>query len=219
MSESELGTDAAGNTLRPESLMMSYGYQPSLSEGALKCPIFQTSTFVFESAEDGKAFFEVAYGMREKRPEEAVGLIYSRLNNPDLEILEDRLSLWDQAESCAVFTSGMAAISTMLLQFLRPGDALLHSEPLYGGTDYFIKHVLTQFGIRPVGFKASSGIDDLEARLTESGVADHLAMIYVETPANPTNELVDIEQCAAFARRHTSSDRRVIVAVDNTFLA
>ena len=82
---------------KPETLMMSYGYKPELSEGALKCPIFQTSTFVFKTAEEGKAFFEVAYGHRDRRPTEEIGLIYSRLNNPDLEILENRLTLWDGA--------------------------------------------------------------------------------------------------------------------------
>lgn len=87
------GTTLDGRKLRPESLMMSYGYDPRLSEGAIKCPIFQTSTFVFESAEEGKAFFEVAYGLREQGAGEATGLIYSRLNNPDLEVLEDRLTL------------------------------------------------------------------------------------------------------------------------------
>src|SRR5581483_2903290 len=97
---------------KPESLMMSYGYKPELSEGALKCPIFQTSTFVFRTAREGKAFFELAYGLREKGPSEALGLIYSRLNNPDLEVLEDRLKLWDGADECAVFESGMAAIAT-----------------------------------------------------------------------------------------------------------
>ena len=98
--------------MSPESLMMSHGYKPELSEGAIKCPIFQTSTFVFKNAEEGKAFFEVAYGIREKEKEEELGLIYSRLNNPDLEILENRLCLWDKAEDCAVFESGMSAIST-----------------------------------------------------------------------------------------------------------
>lgn len=106
--------------MRPESLMMSHGYKPELSQGAIKCPIFQTSTFVFQKAEDGKAFFEVAYGLREKGEKEELGLIYSRLNNPDLEILEDRLSLWDGADDCAVFESGMSAITTMLLEFLSP---------------------------------------------------------------------------------------------------
>ncbi len=92
--------------LRPESLMMSYGYDPQLSEGALKCPIFQTSTFVFKSAEEGKAFFEQALGLAEEGQSGERGLIYSRLNNPDLEILEDRLTLWDEAEACAVFEVG-----------------------------------------------------------------------------------------------------------------
>src|SRR5512140_2630922 len=82
--------------LKPETLMMSHGYHPAWSEGAIKCPIFQTSTFVFESAEEGKAFFEIAYGLRKQKPSEKMGLIYSRLNNPDLEILENRLCLWDE---------------------------------------------------------------------------------------------------------------------------
>ena len=84
-------SDIAGRRLQPASLMMSYGYKPELSEGALKSPIFQTSTFVFRTAEEGKAFFEVAYGLREKAPSEEMGLIYSRLNNPDLEILQDQV--------------------------------------------------------------------------------------------------------------------------------
>ena len=113
--------------LHPESLMMSYGYDPHLSEGALKPPIFQTSTFVFRTAEEGKAFFEVAYGLREAGTNERMGLIYSRINNPDLEVLEDRLTLWDEAEACAVFESGMSAITTCLLEFLSPGDVLLLS--------------------------------------------------------------------------------------------
>ena len=71
--------------MKPESLMMSYGYKPELSEGAIKCPIFQTSTFVFKSAEAGKAFFEVAYGLRKQNVGEELGLIYSRINNPDLD--------------------------------------------------------------------------------------------------------------------------------------
>ncbi len=195
--------------------MMSYGYQPEWSEGALKSPIFQTSTFVFETAEDGKAFFEVAYGLREKGPTEELGLIYSRLNNPDLEILEDRLTLWDEAEACAAFESGMAAIATTALTFLRPGDVLLHSEPLYGGTEYLFHHVLTEFGVQPVPFPAGQGPEAVEAAV--EGVGDRLKMIFVETPANPTNALVDIEGCAEVARRHGQA-HRVLVAVDNTFL-
>jgi methionine-gamma-lyase len=206
-----------GRQLHPESLMMSYGYQPELSEGAIKCPIFQTSTFVFSSAEEGKAFFELAYGLRKQGPQVHMGLIYSRLNNPDLEILEDRLTLWDEAEACAVFSSGMAAISTTLLQFLSPGDVILHSEPVYGGTDYLLKHILPRFGIRPVGFPACDQAA-IERILRDRELASRLGMIYLETPANPTNALIDIAACAEIAHRHSSASRRVLVAVDNTFL-
>ena len=206
-----------GRPLHPESLMMSYGYKPALSEGAIKCPIFQTSTFVFKSAEDGKAFFELAYGLRRRGPGEEMGLIYSRLNNPDLEVLEDRLTLWDAAEAAAVFASGMAAISTTLLTFLRPGDVILHSEPVYGGTDFLLKHVLPQFGVRVVGFRAGAPPDDAEAELRRRGLADRLALIFIETPANPTNALVDIAAYAGLAAR-LSGERRVLTAVDNTFL-
>ncbi len=167
--------------MHPESLMMSYGYKPELSEGAVKCPIFQTSTFVFKSAEEGKAFFEVAYGLREKREKEELGLIYSRLNNPDLQILEERLCLWDEAEECAVFESGMSAISTALLEFLSPGDVLLFSNPLYGGTDHFIKQTLTRFGIEVMGFYPWEQ-DQLPELVAASGKADRIRMIYVETP-------------------------------------
>ena len=204
--------------LRPESLMMGYGYRPDLSEGALKCPIFMTSTFVFRTAEEGKAFFELAYGLRKGRPGEEMGLIYSRLNNPDLEILEDRLTVWDGAESAAVFESGMAAIATTLLAFLSPGDVVLHSEPIYGGTDYLLKHILPRFHIRTIGVPAHLGQTALEERLHDREVAGHLALIYLETPANPTNALVDIAACAATAKKNSRPNRRVLLAVDNTFL-
>lgn len=201
--------------MHPESQMMSFGYKPELSQGAVKCPIFQTSTFVFETAEKGKAFFEVAYGLREKGPTEEIGLIYSRLNNPDLEILEERLKLWDGAESCAVFNSGMSAIATALLAGLRPGDVLLYSQPIYGGTDYLFRHILPTWGVHAVGFPAGS---DPRRALTTAPLRERLAMIFVETPANPTNGLVDIRDAADLAREMSRPDRRVTVGVDNTFL-
>jgi methionine-gamma-lyase len=207
-----------GKSLKPESLMMTYGYRPEWSEGALKCPIFQTSTFVFESAEKGRDFFEVAYGLRQPRKTEHLGLIYSRLNNPDLEILEDRLTLWDEAEDCAVFESGMAAISACFMGFLVPGDLIAYSEPVYGGTDHFIRHILTRFGIHVVGFDAPTEPREVEAMIRKSGHADRLAMIFVETPANPTNGLVDIAACRKIADNFSRKDKRVLVAVDNTFL-
>ncbi len=207
-----------GHPLRPETLMMGYGYDPALSEGAVKPPLFQTSTFVFRSAEEGKAFFELAYGLREQRPHEEPGLIYSRLNNPDLEILEDRLTLWDGAEDGLVFSSGMAAISTTVLSFARPGDVVVYSEPIYGGTEFFVDRILPQFQIERVGFCAGeAGALD---RAVDAAVAKgRVAMILVETPANPTNGLVDIAHCAEVARALTDREgRRPLVAVDNTFL-
>jgi methionine-gamma-lyase len=207
-----------GHALHPETLMMRYGYRPEWSEGALKSPIFQTSTFVFRNAEEGKAFFEIAYGLREKGPTEPLGLIYSRLNNPDLEILEDRLTLWDGAEACAVFTSGMAAIATTLLTFLRHGDVIVHSDPLYGGTHHLCGRVLEDLGIRHVSFAAGGGARALAAAVEQARPLGRVGMIFVETPANPTNALVDIAHCAETARRLSSPENRVLVAVDNTFL-
>ena len=204
--------------MKPESLMMSYGYKPELSEGAIKCPIFQTSTFVFKSAEEGKAFFEVAYGQREKNEGEELGLIYSRINNPDLEILENRLTLWDEAEECAVFESGMAAITTVFLEFLKPGDLLLISNPVYGGTDHFTKKILPKFGIHVVEFFADNTKEEIIELIKKTGIADKLALIYIETPANPTNDLIDIEVSKEIAKYFSTDEKEIYLAVDNTYM-
>ncbi len=202
----------------PESLMMSYGYKPELSEGAVKSPIFQTSTFVFKTAEEGKAFFEVAYGIREKEENEELGLIYSRINNPDLEILENRLSLWDEADDCAVFESGMSAITTVLLEFLKPGDLLLYSTPLYGGTDHFIHDFLKKIHVETLAFKPWQTKEEIIQMLEASGKAAHLAMIYVESPANPTNALISLDMCKEIADHYSTSEKKVFFAVDNTYM-
>ena len=198
--------------------MMSYGYKPALSEGAIKSPIFQTSTFVFKSAEEGKALFEVAYGLRERRINEELGLIYSRINNPDLEILENRLTLWDAAEDCAVFESGMSAISTTLLEMMHPGELLLFSTPLYGGTDHFIHTFLKKIGVHTLAFKPGQEEDEIVKMIEQTGHADQLSMIFIETPANPTNALIDIECCKRIADRFCTDEKKVYVAVDNTYM-
>lgn len=204
--------------MHPESLMMTYGYKPKLSEGALKCPIFQTSTFVFNSAMEGKRFFEVAYGLSEAQQEEELGLIYSRLNNPDLEILENRLSLWDRADDCAIFESGMSAISTAMLEFMSPGDLLLYSRPVYGGTDHFINNFLKKLNIETVPFNPGESKEVILQRIEASGKADKLSMIHIETPANPTNALIDIEMCSEIKNRYATVDKPVILSVDNTYM-
>ena len=197
--------------LHPETLMMGYGYDPKLSEGAIKPPVFHTSTFVFNSAEEGKAFFQLAYGLRKRGANEERGLIYSRINNPDLQILEERLTLWDDAEDALSFSSGMSAIATTLLTFLRPEDVVVYSEPVYGGTEYLLRNILPQFGITPIGFAAND--DEAFAKALEVA-GNKLRMLYIETPANPTNALVDIARTSKAAKARGG----VLVAVDNTFL-
>jgi methionine-gamma-lyase len=147
-----------------------------------------------------------------------MGYVYSRYGNPNLEVLESRLGLWDGTEEGAVFASGLAAISSTILAFLRPGDVLLHSEPLYGGTDFLINQVMTRLGIRPAGFLAGTGPEAMEEALEATGAADRLGMVFVETPSNPNNALVDIAQCAELAARRSTPERKVVTAVDNTFL-
>ena len=203
--------------------MMGYGYSPHLSEGALKPPLFQTSTFVFGTAEEGKASFELAYGLREKARDEEVHLIYSRINNPNLEVLEDRLAVWDGAEKALAFASGMAAISTTLMTFLRPGDSFVFSEPVYGGTEFLIHTLLPQYGINGVGFMAEAGeagfreaAKQAVAQAARSG--GKVGAIYVETPANPTNGLVDIVVAREIAESLKGPAGRPPVIVDNTFL-
>lgn len=204
--------------LRPESLMMSYGYRPDWSEGALKSPIFQTSTYVFKTAEEGKAFFELAYGLRQQRAGEIPGMIYTRISHPNIEIFEDRLALWDDAEACAAFVSGMAAIATTLLEFVRPGDVVLYSTPLYGGTDHLLRHVLPRYGVTGLPFPAGAATAAIAERVERAGARDRVAALMIETPANPTNTLVDLAACAALAATWATGDRRPVVLVDNTFL-
>ena len=210
--------DVMKDQFQPESLMMTHGYKPELSEGAVKCPIFQTSTFVFQTAEEGKAYFEIAYGLREKEADENLGLIYSRINNPNLEILENRLCLWDKADDCAVFESGMSAISTVLLEFLKRGDLLLYSSPTYGGTDHFIQHFLEKMGVITVSFTPDQTKEEIIANINATGYGDRLSLVYIETPANPTNDIIDMRMCREIADHFQVSSKQVYLAVDNTYM-
>jgi methionine-gamma-lyase len=209
-----------GRRLQPETLMMGLGYDPALSEGALKPPIFLTSTFVFESAQQGKDFFDLTAGRRQPRPGEKPGLVYSRFNNPNFEILEDRLAVWDEAERSAVFASGMAAIATTMLAFLRPGDTVLHSRPLYGGTETLVRNQLAAFGVTPVGFTDGCDPAQIAAAAEEAMGLGRVGLVMLETPANPTNGLVDLEAVAMVAARvgERQGGHRPPVAVDNTLL-
>ena len=205
--------------LSPETLMMGYGYDPFLSERSLKPPVFHTSTFVFRSAEDGKAFFELAYGLRQKHPNEEPGLSYSRINNPDLEMLEDRLAIWDQAEASLVFASGMAAISTTLWAYARPGSVIVHSGPVYGGTEFLLTKILPQFGITSIGFLTEGGNKAMDDAVEAARGKGPIAVLYLETPANPTNGMVDLEHARQIASRLRGADsKQPVIVVDNTLL-
>ncbi len=201
----------------PETQMMGYGYKPELSEGSIKCPVFQTSTFVFKTAEEGKAFWEKANGKPGTEDVE-MGLIYSRINNPDIEILEERLKLWDGGEAAAVFSSGMSAIATSMVSFLKPGDVILMSNPLYGGTHKFIHFMLHNWGVTSIGFNPEDSKEDICKLIEANNAGNTLKMIFVETPANPTNDLIDIEMCSQIAAQYSTADKKVFLAVDNTYM-
>lgn len=210
-------THVGERELAPSTRMMGHGYDPVLSEGSLKPPVFLTSTFAFASAAEGKRFFE---GITGKRPGGAEGLVYSRFNAPNQQIAESRLAVWDGAEEALVFSSGMAAISTLLLTFCGQGDVVVHSGPLYAATEGLIARTLSRFGIGYVDFPAGAGREEIadaisRAQALAARQGGKLAMIYLESPANPTNALVDVEAVAA-ARDAAAPDTPV--AIDNTFL-
>jgi methionine-gamma-lyase len=208
-------TKIGNHKLKAQTLMLGYGFDPELSEGSLKPPIFLTSTFAFENAAAGKRFFE---GVTGKRPGGAEGLIYTRFNGPNQEILEDRLSVWEEADDALAFASGMAAIATLLLAFVRPGDCVVHSGPLYAATETLIAKILGQFGVSWIDFPAGATHEEIEAAITKGKEKGRVSLIYLESPANPTNQLVDVEAVAAARDAAFGADERPPIAIDNTFL-
>jgi methionine-gamma-lyase len=208
-------THIGNHKLNPSTLMMGYGFDPELSEGSLKPPIFLTSTFVFENAAAGKRFFE---GVTGKRPGGAEGLIYSRFNGPNQEILEDRLSVWENADDALTFSSGMSAIATLFLAFVKPGDVVVHSGPLYAATETLIAKILGKFGVTYVDFPAGATREEIDEVIEQAKGMGRVALIYLESPANPTNILVDVEAVAAARKAAFGPDERPPIAIDNTFL-
>ena len=207
---------AIGNhPLSPETMMMGFGFDPALSEGSLKPPIFLTSTFVFQNAAAGKRFFE---GVTGKRPGGAEGLIYSRFNGPNQEILEDRLAVWEDAEDALAFSSGMSAIATLLLTFVSPGDVIVHSGPLYAATETLIAKILGKLGVTWLDFPSGSTQEEIAKVIDAAKAKGRVAMIYLESPANPTNQLVDVEAVRAARDAAFGADARPPIAIDNTFL-
>jgi methionine-gamma-lyase len=213
--------DRIGNhKLHPETLMLGYGYDPALSEGAVKPPVFLTSTFVFRSAEEGKDFFDYVAGRKEPPGRESAGLVYSRFNHPNSEIVEDRLAIYEGAEQALLFASGMAAIATSILAFARPGDVILHSQPLYGGTETLVAKTLSSFGMGAEGF--ADGLDEGEIRAAaERAMArGKVSVVMIETPSNPLATLIDIALVRKISEEigARQGGQRPMIICDNTLL-
>jgi methionine-gamma-lyase len=207
--------EIGGRRLKPSTLMMGHGFDPALSEGSLKPPIFLTSTFVFENAAAGKRHFE---GVTGKRPGGAEGLVYSRFNGPNQEILEDRLGLWEDAEDALSFSSGMSAIATLLLAFVQPGDVVVHSGPLYAATETLIGRILGRFGVKWLDFPAGATEEEIADVVDRAKAMGRVPLIYLESPANPTNVLVDVQAVRRVRDAAFGEDERPPIAIDNTFL-
>lgn len=201
--------------LKAQTILFSKGYDPHLSEGSAIPPVFRTSTFVFKNSEEGKRAFEIAYGLKTPEEGEIPALIYTRVNNPNCEMVEDKVAVWDEAETAALFSSGMGAISSTCLSFLKPGDTLLFSDPVYGGTEFFFRKILPQYNINTIPFPSGSKPEYIENLVKEN---PRTKIIFIESPANPTIMLTDFEEASKIAKRNSKSDSRIRVIVDNTFM-
>lgn len=206
-----MGTDKT-HPIRPPTAVLTRGFDPALSVGSARPAVFRSSTYVFSSPEAAERAFDILAGRASRRPGEKVDLIYSRFNHPNAEILEDQIvPLEKGAQAAAVFNSGMAAIMTAILSFARPGDQMIYTVPLYGGTEHLIREFLEPFGIKatPVRAGDTEGLSRLIDQLPG------LRIVLIETPANPTLRMTDIRNAAEAARRRAE---RPLVMVDNTFL-
>lgn len=203
--------------LHPDTVAVGFGYDPADAFGAVKPPIVLSSTFAYPSARAAKdahrAYFDGP------TPERDAPFIYARLDHPNLAMLQTRLAALDGAEEAAAFSSGMAAISATMLAHLRPGDTLLHTRPLYGGTHGLIHGPLADLGIR--GFAIEDGLDETSVAQAADAALRHgpVGLIHIESPANPTAGLADIGMIARVAHAiGERTGRRPAVSVDNTFL-
>jgi methionine-gamma-lyase len=209
--------DAHG--LDPETLAVTLGYTAASAFGAAKPPAVMTTTFVYQSAQHAKDVHEAFFNGTGPAVGANDAYIYTRLGHPNLTMVETRLAALDQAEASAVFCSGMAAISTTLLAFLRPGDSVVCSRPCYGGTDGYLTTVLPDFGVTTFGLGNGCEEANIRAALVEGMAAGPLRLIHLESPANPTAAIVDIAAVARIAAELAPAQGfRPVIMVDNTFL-
>ena len=197
---------------RPETQVLTRGFDPRLSVGSARPAVFRSSTYVFSSPEAAERAFQVALGKVEPAAGEDLDLIYARLSHPNAEILEDQIvPLEPRSVGSVVFNSGMAAIATVLLSQCRPGDAVVYTVPIYGGTHLLLHDLLRRFDVTPVPVPAGDG-DAIHRAVVETEGA---RVVLVETPANPTLRMTDIRAVAEAAAARAA---RPLVVVDNTFM-
>ena len=198
--------------MHPETSSISEGYDPSLSVMAVRPPIYPVSTYCFATAQQAAHHFEVALGKVPALPGERESLIYARLNHPNAEMFEDALrSVERGSTACAVFTSGMSAITTVVLTLAKPGRTVLYQRPVYGGTDHFFRQMLPEWNIDAIAVPEGGWQEALAKH------AATLALVYIETPANPTLEMIDLGRLRGGIDAAVP-DRHVPLVVDNTFL-
>ncbi|PWU11406.1 MAG: cystathionine gamma-synthase [Terriglobia bacterium] len=202
----------AHTEVRPRTAVLTRGFDPSLSVGSARPAVFRSSTYVFDSPEAAERAFAMTAGKIAPPDGKRPDLIYSRISHPNAEILEDQIvPLEAGASAAAVFNSGMAAIMTAFFTYGRHQGTIVYTTPLYGGTTSLIHQFLEPFGMKGVAVASGDG-----AGLDEAiRHAKNCCMVYLETPANPTLTMTDIERAAQAAARHPD---RPIVMVDNTFL-
>jgi methionine-gamma-lyase len=198
--------------LRSSTQVLTRGFDPSLSVGSARPAVFRSSTYVFPSPEAAERAFDLVAGRAHPEPGEQPDLIYSRFNHPNAEILEERLvPLETGAHAALVFNSGMAAIMTALFTFARPGQSIIYTVPIYGGTQHLIEDFLSTLGIKGIPVEAGH-TGEMDAALQ---TAKDLAIVLIETPANPTIVMTDIQHaCDAVAHFNP----KPLVMVDNTLL-
>lgn len=165
--------------------------------GALAVPIYQTSTFVFDSAEQGGKRFAL----------EEEGYIYSRLGNPTTAVFEEKIAALEGGEAAVATSSGIGAITSTLWTLLKAGDHVIADKTLYGCTFAYLNHGVVKFGVE-VDF-----IDTSDLELVRKTMKSNTRVVYLETPANPNMKVVDIKAVAEIA--HTNPN--TLVVVDNTF--
>lgn len=201
--------------MKEDTLILNKGYNHKLSEGSIVTPIFRSSTFCFDTAEEGERSFQIAYKLDKPKENEVPVLIYSRVNNPNMEIVEDRLSVLDNSKKSLLFSSGMGAISNTCLSFLKPNDTILYSNPVYGGSDFLFHVLLPQYNINCIPFNSGESCGEVLEKCQD---LKNIKMIFVETPCNPLIKLTSIKEMTKLKLELSKNEKNnVILAVDNTF--